>query len=110
VQADPLQLERMLENLLDNARSVSKRVTVATGGMPGRAFVQVTDDGPGFPEEARAHLFEPFFTTRIGGTGLGLASCLAIARAHGGDIEVEAGPPAVVTVWLQTETESHPAR
>lgn len=100
VSADPYQLEEMLDNLLDNARSVGRRVELAVGARDGRACVRVTDDGPGFSPEAREHLFEPFFTTRTGGTGLGLASCLAIARAHGGDIEVEPGPPAAVTVWL----------
>ena len=100
VQADPYQLEQMLDNLLDNARSMGPRIalTVSQAGACGR--VGVSDDGPGFSDEARQHLFEPFFTTRTGGTGLGLASCLAIARAHGGDIVVESGPPGMVTVCL----------
>lgn len=100
VAADPYQLEQMLDNLLDNARSMGKRIALGVSVVDGCGRVSVTDDGPGFSAEAREHLFEPFFTTRTGGTGLGLASCLTIARAHGGDIVVDSGPPGVVTVCL----------
>lgn len=100
VIADPFQVERLLDNLLDNARAVGRKVGLEIGRDGPRASLRVTDDGPGFSEEAREHLFEPFFTTKTGGTGLGLASCLAIARAHGGDIEIRPGPPGMVTVWL----------
>jgi signal transduction histidine kinase len=48
-----------------------------------------SDNGPGIPSEALAHLFEPFFTTKADGTGLGLAISRNIARAHGGFIQVE---------------------
>jgi two-component system sensor histidine kinase FlrB len=48
----------------------------------------VTDDGPGIPDELRAHVFEPFFTTRPQGTGLGLSVVKAVAVAHGGDVSV----------------------
>ncbi|RKH89199.1 sensor histidine kinase, partial [Corallococcus praedator] len=58
----------------------------------GGARVAVSDSGPGVTEEARARLFEPFFTTRPGGTGLGLAVSQAIAEAHGGHIDVDVGP------------------
>lgn len=99
-EIDPLQTERMLENVLDNARSVSRRVSVRLTAADGAAWIAISDDGPGFSPDAQAHLFEPFFTTQTGGTGLGLASALAIARAHGGDITVTPGPPAVVSITM----------
>jgi two-component system sensor histidine kinase HydH len=52
--------------------------------------VRVTDTGSGIPHEVRAHLFEPFVTTRPDGTGLGLALCREIVQSHGGRIELEA--------------------
>jgi len=48
----------------------------------------VSDDGPGIPNEVKAQLFQPFFTTRPQGTGLGLSVAKAVATAHGGDINV----------------------
>lgn len=102
VRADPFQLEQMLDNLIDNAWEAGggEEVTVELGDAEGRVFLTVADCGPGFTREALDHLFEPFFTTKNAGTGLGLASCLAIARAHGGDIQVSCPERGRVTVWL----------
>jgi signal transduction histidine kinase len=103
INADAYQLEQMLDNLFANAADAGAgaEIVVQTGLSDGRAFVRVTDRGPGFSGEAREHLFEPFFTTKTGGTGLGLASALAIARAHDGDIEIaHDARGGIVTVWL----------
>lgn len=101
-QADVYQLERVFDNLFENARQAapdgSIRVELAAAG--GRAEIRVRDSGPGFAPEAREHLFEPFHTTKRGGSGLGLASCLAIAQAHGGDIKVNEGVGGEVVVRL----------
>ncbi|MDP2809989.1 MAG: HAMP domain-containing sensor histidine kinase [Rhodocyclaceae bacterium] len=101
VEADALALERMLDNLLDNAREANPGGPIRLGLQRDRERVGilVADAGPGFSAEARARLFEPFFTTKTGGTGLGLASALAIARAHDGDIEL-AGETSGLRVWL----------
>jgi signal transduction histidine kinase len=98
---DPDQLERVMDNLLDNARDAAEgpiRVNLREEG--GWAEIRVRDDGPGFPPEARAHLFEPFHTTKRGGSGLGLASCLAIVEAHGGGMALGEGPGGEVVVRL----------
>ena len=67
---------------------ISARVTDA-----GWIELRLRDNGPGIPDDARPRLFEPFFTTRPGGTGLGLAVVQATVRAHRGTVHAEA--PAV---------------
>jgi signal transduction histidine kinase len=53
--------------------------------------IEVMDDGPGIPLENRERVFDPFFTTRKGGTGLGLTAVRQIIHAHGGEVSVESG-------------------
>ncbi len=92
VLADADQLQQVVLNLVRNAVDASPRgttVTVRVGG-DGAAFVlEVEDEGAGLSAEARARLFEPFFTTRPheGGTGLGLSVVHAIVREHEGRVE-----------------------
>lgn len=103
IRADRMQLEQMLDNLLSNARDAAGAdgdVHIVLEADAGKARLDILDSGPGFPAAVRERLFEPFHTTKAGGTGLGLASALAIARAHGGDIEVGEGPGGRVTVRL----------
>jgi len=52
-------------------------------------WVDLADNGQGIAEENLAHIFSPFFTTKVNGTGLGLATCDRIIREHGGTIRVE---------------------
>jgi signal transduction histidine kinase len=52
-------------------------------------WVDLADEGHGIAEENLAHIFSPFFTTKVNGTGLGLATCYRIMREHGGTIRVE---------------------
>ncbi|MBX3213067.1 MAG: response regulator [Labilithrix sp.] len=73
---------------------------------PGRAaFIRVSDDGSGMDERTRARMFDPFFTTRSAGHGLGLPSVLGTVRAHGGAIRVESakGVGTTITVYLPEE-------
>lgn len=102
VNADVYQLERLLDNLLENARQAAPKgkTQVMLASEATWLEIRVRDNGPGFAPEAREHLFEPFHTTKRGGSGLGLASCLAIAQAHGGDIRVNEGDGGEVVVRL----------
>jgi signal transduction histidine kinase len=99
---DPFQLGRVLDNLINNAFQAcpEEPIVLECGIASGRAYVAVIDQGKGFSTEAIDHLFEPFFTTKPEGSGLGLASCLAVARAHGGDLQVTSPDKGHVTLWL----------
>ena len=110
VPADEGKVRQVVVNLLANAVQAT-RDPAATGGPvrvtwtrgPARACIHVDDRGPGLSADARARLFEPFFTTRPRGHGLGLAIARTLARAHDGDVVVTArgdGPGTRATLWL----------
>jgi heavy metal sensor kinase len=97
-QADPQRLHHALTNLIENAIKFSPRggeVRISTWSSEHEVGVTVADDGPGIPEDARAHVFDRFYRVDrargrdIGGSGLGLAICREIASAHGGRVWFE---------------------
>jgi two-component system sensor histidine kinase PilS (NtrC family) len=88
---DPDQLRQVLINLVRNgfqAAGPRGEVRVALTRAEHEARIRVWDSGGSITEEMMGHLFEPFFTTRDGGTGLGLSTAHSIIRAHGGAIRV----------------------
>jgi signal transduction histidine kinase len=92
VRGDLAQVRQMLLNVGLNAVQVSGAAGTVDLGLAresGEIVVSVTDTGPGFSREAVASFGTPFFSTRAGGTGLGLATSLRIARDHGGDLLVD---------------------
>jgi two-component system nitrogen regulation sensor histidine kinase NtrY len=94
VDADRDQLTPVLLNLLQNAHEAivgAGVVSLNVSEHEGLARVEVEDTGPGVPREARARVFEPYFTTKGTGTGLGLAIAARIAQEHGGVLAVEDG-------------------
>ena len=68
-------------------RDGSVRILAAPGGTPNTTVIEVADDGPGIPEELRSRVFEPFFTTVGGGTGLGLYISREMCEANGAALE-----------------------
>ena len=89
-RVDPTKLDRVLTNLILNARQAMPEggVIVLKTRVNGDAVVfEVADSGPGIPEASLSKVFEPFFTTKNSGTGLGLWICKNIVDQHGGTIE-----------------------
>ncbi|HEV2217780.1 MAG TPA: HAMP domain-containing sensor histidine kinase [Candidatus Dormibacteraeota bacterium] len=95
VKADPLLMREVLTNLLNNAIdavSLGGRVEISTGRRNnGWPYVSIADNGPGVADDHRHHLFEPHFTTKEGGTGLGLFMSYGIVREHQGQLTYDGG-------------------
>ncbi|MEM7518037.1 MAG: ATP-binding protein, partial [Planctomycetota bacterium] len=108
VRADRGELRRVLLNLVNNALEAMPDggelcVDVHSSTPPGSVLIEISDTGEGLTEEARARLFEPYFTTRSRGTGLGLAICKRVVDELGGTIGLEPrakGTGTVVRVEL----------
>ncbi len=92
VEIDPEQIQQVLINIITNAvQAMPDGGKLAIGAREKGKFleVEIADTGAGIPEEVRDEVFEPLFTTRAKGIGLGLAVCKSIIDRHGGEIEVK---------------------
>ena len=103
---DEAQIRQALLNLVRNAaEAVAGRggghVWVRTRAGDGRVAVEVADDGPGIAPELRERLFDPFVSTKDGGTGLGLALTHQIVKDHGGAIHVTSRPGEGATFTIE---------
>jgi two-component system sensor histidine kinase FlrB len=104
---DPVQLRRAIHNLVRNALQAAqaapapRRVTLSAEEQDGEVAVRIHNTGAAIPKQVEERLFEPFFTTREKGTGLGLAFVREIALDHGGAIEVDSGDERGTTFTLR---------
>lgn len=106
VEGNSTRLRQVFVSLITNAQQAmagSGSITMEVSRAGGWATATVADTGPGIAPGVLPHVFEPFFTTRAGegGTGLGLAAALAIARSHGGELSVESPPSGGARVTLR---------
>jgi PAS domain S-box-containing protein len=102
---DGTQMQQVLVNLVKNAMQAMTRggvLTLQTGESHDSVWVSVADTGGGIPEEQISRIFEPFYTTKKKGTGLGLMIVQRIIRAHEGRIELESnvGRGTIFRLWL----------
>jgi two-component system sensor histidine kinase KdpD len=96
----PALIEQALFNVIENAVKFSPpdaSVTIDARRVDDRLRIEVSDRGPGIPEEERRRIFDMFYSVSRGdrgqhGTGLGLAICRGMISAHGGDVEALPGP------------------
>lgn len=103
--AEPIAVEQILHNLIQNARDAlagtSRGEIRVSGAHVGKHYrFSVTDNGPGVPEDALPRLFEPFFTTRSRGLGLGLPLCDTLAQRQDGTLTVRNLPSGGVEAAL----------
>jgi len=102
---DPGQLQQVLVNLVKNAMQAMTKggtLTLQTGENDDGVWVSVSDTGGGIPQEQISRIFEPFYTTKKKGSGLGLMIVQRIVRAHNGRIELEShlGRGTTFRIWL----------
>lgn len=112
IQADPGQLWQAVLNVVRNAWEVMPdggTLTVRTLRARRQVWLEIADSGPGMTEEQRRAVFQPFFTAKEGGTGLGLALTQQIIAEHGGQIECQArlGGGTSFLFRLPLEQENH---
>lgn len=100
---DEMRLKQVLINLVTNAIQSSpsrEEVLVRSYRKRSNAIIEVSDHGPGIPQERRHKVFEPFFTTKKEGTGLGLPIVQKIVEAHEGQLEILDNTPKGLTFKL----------
>jgi nitrogen fixation/metabolism regulation signal transduction histidine kinase len=92
IEGDERSLRRMLTNLIKNAveaQGGEGQVSIRTAAHNGEVILEVKDEGHGIPEEIKARVFDPGFSTKKRGSGVGLFLARAIVEQHGGRIDVE---------------------
>jgi len=94
-------MQAMKESKMENAAMIEVIITTFNNNV----CIAIKDNGPGIPAELQNQIFDPFYTTRTQGTGLGLAVVQAVAKAHGGNVDLEstAGKGSVFKVTLPLE-------
>lgn len=94
---DPDLITHALINLIRNALDAVKetafpKVEIIVSRSGNQPCISVSDNGPGMPENVKANLFQPFVTTKPGGSGIGLTLSRQIARCHNGNLTISSGP------------------
>ncbi len=116
--ADPQLIEQVILNLLTNAAEAMKdqekerKLEVSTSGQGNDIFITVSDTGPGIPPSQRQKIFDPFYTTKTGSTGIGLSLSSRIVEDHGGSLNVSdsssGGASFTIRIPIRKEIKKDP--
>jgi PAS domain S-box-containing protein len=117
VQADRVQLQQVILNLIMNAIEAMsaadagpRRLLISSASSESNdVSVEVQDSGPGFPVASVEQIFQAFYTTKPAGLGMGLSICRSILEAHGGQLRAAAGDPTGATFTLTLPVGSNDA-
>ena len=104
VFADPEQLKQVFFNVIGNAIDAmgkDPKLRVITSGDDENVYVQFVDSGVGIAKEDVPKVFEPYYTTKKGGHGIGMMIVYRIMRDHGGDVGIDSKPGAGTIVTLR---------
>lgn len=107
IQVDLEKLKIALLNIIINGVEIMEagqgELIIRIINFPKQIGIVIQDNGPGIPREVQNRIFEPYFSNKANGVGLGLAGALSIVQLHGGNIEVRSveGKGATFTVWLK---------
>ena len=107
---DPVRFQQVVTNLVGNALQASPPealVEVRVSELNARLVIEVNDHGPGVPAADRERVFEPFFTTRIKGVGLGLAIARQVVTLHGGSLTVHDAPGGGACFRIEVPRAAH---
>lgn len=112
IPADPQQLKQVFINLFANAEQAMEEdggdlyiSSHLSDGLPLEVLIEISNTGPGIPQEIMANIFNPFFTTKSSGTGLGLAIVHRIIESHKGRVNVKNRPEGGVTFLIGLPVE-----
>ena len=113
IRGDRIQLQQVILNLIVNAVEAMseaddgpRELLISTAVEESNGLrVEVRDSGPGLSPESLAHLFDPFYTTKAGGMGMGLSICRSIIEAHGGRIWAAANAPRGAVFYFTLPAE-----
>ncbi len=115
IYGDPIQLQQVLLNLIMNAMEAmsatapsQRSINITTRANDGKIEIAVVDFGPGFAADDKARLFQPFFTTKEHGLGLGLSICSTIVKAHGGNLSIEGNAGGGATALVAQPIQNMP--
>ncbi|MBD3267304.1 GHKL domain-containing protein, partial [bacterium] len=107
VRVDPQKMQRVVANLFRNSIEAIRSSHIPNGNIALDVYLQhetlvmeVTDNGPGMPEQIKEKIFDPFTTTKSIGTGLGLYLVCEIIENHGGTINIDSTPGEGTTIRI----------